>query len=218
MVLNYLLVILQSFYFSSFIMDNQQDIIIQTACKMFEQFGIRSISIDNVCSELHISKKTFYIHFPQKEDLVDAVLMFQKKINYERFEKLFKDKNAIESLTLIIKEIKKNVEAESQTMCFDLQKYYPKVYEKHELIKTQEMKLGFVTNLKQGIAEGYYRENLDIELISLFHSIQIKNTFELMEQSSKKYTKKRLVDFFLDLMVHLIANEKGLKYLEEHEK
>jgi len=199
-------------------MDNQQDIIIQTACKMFEQFGIRSISIDNVCSELHISKKTFYLHFQQKEDLVDAVLVFQKKINYERFEKLFKDKNAIESLTLIIKEIKKNVETESQTMCFDLQKYYPKVYEKHELIKTQEMKLGFVTNLKQGIAEGYYRENLDIELISLFHSIQIKNTFELMEQSSKKYTKKRLVDFFLDLMVHLIANEKGLKYLEEQEK
>lgn len=185
---------------------------------MFEQFGIRSISIDNVCSELHISKKTFYLHFQQKEDLVDAVLVFQKKINYERFEKLFKDKNAIESLTLIIKEIKKNVETESQTMCFDLQKYYPKVYEKHELIKTQEMKLGFVTNLKQGIAEGYYRENLDIELISLFHSIQIKNTFELMEQSSKKYTKKRLVDFFLDLMVHLIANEKGLKYLEEQEK
>jgi len=199
-------------------MHNLQEIIIQTSCKMFEQFGIRSVSIDNVCGEIHISKKTFYTHFTQKEDLVDAVLLFQKKIKYERFEKLFKDKNAIESLTIIIKEIKKNVEIESQTMCFDLQKYYPKVYEKHELIKTQEMKLGFVMNLKQGIAEGYYRENLDIELISLFHSVQIKNTFELMEQSSKKYTKKRLLDFFFDLMVHLIANEKGLKYLEEQDK
>ena len=118
----------------------------------------------------------------------------------------------------MIKEVKKNVENESQTLCYDLQKYYPKVYEKYELIKHAEMKLGFEMNLHQGIAEGYYRSDLDIELISLFHSVQIKNSFELMQNSSKKYTKKRLVEFFLDLMVHMIANEKGLKYMEEYAK
>lgn len=199
-------------------MENQSENIVITASRLFEQFGIRSVSIDNVCSELHISKKTFYTYFPQKEDLVDAVLLLQKKNKYERFEKLFTDKNAIDSLIIMIKEVKKSVETESLTMCFDLQKYYPKVYEKHELIKSAEMKLGFELNLHQGIAEGYYRSDLDIELISLFHSIQIKNSFELMQNSSKKYTKKRLVEFFLDLMVHMIANEKGLKYLDEHAK
>jgi len=199
-------------------MESLKGNIVQTAGKLFEQFGIRSVSIDNVCSELRISKKTFYIHFPQKEDLVDALLIFQNKIKAERFEKIFAGKNAIDSLILMIKEIKKSVENESLTMCFDLQKYYPKVYAKHEAIKSAEMKLGFETNLHQGIAEGYYRNDLDIELISLFHSIQIKNTFEMMEHSSKKYTKKRLVDFFLDLMVHLIANEKGLKYMEEQDR
>lgn len=196
-------------------MENHHENILIVAARLFEQFGIRSVSIDNVCNELRISKKTFYTYFPQKEDLVDAVLSYQKKINYERFEKLFKDKNAIDSLILMIKEVKKGVDNESQTMCFDLQKYYPKVFEKHESIKTADMKLGFEMNLRQGIAEGFYRENLDVELISLFHSVQIKNSFELMLHSSKKYTKKRLVDFFLDLMVHLIANEKGLKYMEE---
>lgn len=196
-------------------MENQHENILIVAARLFEQFGIRSVSIDNVCNELRISKKTFYTYFPQKEDLVDAVLSYQKRINFERFEKLFKDKNAIDSLILMIKEVKKGVDSESQTMCFDLQKYYPKVFEKHESIRTAEMKLGFEMNLRQGIAEGFYRENLDVELISLFHSVQIKNSFELMLHSSKKYTKKRLVDFFLDLMVHLIANEKGLKYMEE---
>ncbi len=200
------------------IMQNLNENIVQTASKLFDQFGIRSVSIDNVCSELRISKKTFYNHFTQKEDLVDAVLTYQNKNTNERFEKLFLGKNAIDSLILMIKEIKRSVENESPTMCYDLQKYYPNVYDKHEAIKSKEMKLGFEMNLHQGIAEGYYRNNLDIELISLFHSIQMKNTFELMHQSSKKYTKKRLIDFFLDLMVHLIANDKGLKYMEEHDK
>lgn len=197
-------------------MENQSDNIVIAAVRLFEQFGIRSVSIDNVCSELHISKKTFYTYFPQKEDLVDAVLIYQKKNNYEKFEKLFKNKNAIDSLIVSIKEIRKALETESQTMFYDLQKYYPKVFEKHMSKNTDEMRLGFEMNLRQGVEEGYYREDLDIELISLFHSLQIKNTFELMQQFPKKFTKKRLVDFFIDLMIHLIANEKGLKYMEEH--
>lgn len=197
-------------------MESQQEIIVSTANRLFEQFGIRSVSIDNVCTELRISKKTFYTYFPQKEDLVDAVLTYQRTIEYEKFGKLFKGKNAIESLILIIKEIKKSAEHESQAMCYDVEKYYPKIHEKYENLKKQGIRIGFEMNLKQGIVEGYYRDDLDIELISYFHSIQIKTTFEQMTQDSKKYTKKRLIDFFIDLMIHLIANEKGLKYMEEN--
>lgn len=198
-------------------MEKQYENIVQTAARLFEQYGIRSVSIDNVCSELRISKKTFYNYFPQKEDLVEAVLAFQRNSNIERYEKLLKNKNAIEALVIIIKEVKKSLETESHTMCYDLEKYYPKIYEKYEQEKTEMMRTGFEMNLRQGIAEGFYREDLDVDLISLFHSIQIKNTFEIMQLSPKKYTKKRLVEFFLDLMIHLIANEKGLKYISEQE-
>lgn len=197
------------------IMENQFEIIVITAGRLFDQFGIRAVSIDTVCNELRISKKTFYTHFPQKEDLVDAVLTYQKQSNQEKYEKLLKNKNAVDSLIQIIKEIKKSIENESLLMCHDLEKYYPRVYEKHELIKKNIIRQGFEMNLKMGIEEGYYRDDLDVELISLFHSVQIKNTFEMMQQANKKYTKKRLVDFFIDLMIHLIANEKGLKYMEE---
>ncbi|MFA6581899.1 MAG: TetR/AcrR family transcriptional regulator, partial [Paludibacter sp.] len=160
-------------------MEPQQELIINTAGRLFDQFGIRSVSIDNVCNELHISKKTFYTYFPQKEDLVDAVLSNQKKSNNEKYEKMFKNKNAIDSLILIIKEIKKNAECESQTMIYDLEKYYPKVFEKHMAQNSEVIRLGFQQNLKQGIEEGYYRDDLDVELISLFHSIQIRNTFDM---------------------------------------
>jgi len=104
----------------------------------------------------------------------------------------------------------------SQTMYYDLKKYYPRVFEKQMLKNTEEIRLGFEINLRQGISEGFYREDLDIELISLFHSLQIKNTFELMQQSQKKYTKKRIIEFFIDLMIHMIANEKGLQYMKDH--
>ena len=188
-------------------MEETKDLIVQTASTMFEQYGIRSISIDNVCKELRISKK---------EDLVEAVLIYQRKVNFEKFSKLFKNKNSIDSLIVIIKEIKKSAEQESTSMCFDLEKYYPKINEKFEQIKRDHIRAGFEANLKQGIKEGFYREDLDVELLSYFHSIQLKNSFEIMGQDLKKYSRKRLIDFSIDMMIHLIANEKGLKYMEEN--
>ena len=170
-------------------METQQDLIVVTAGRLFEQFGIRSVSIDNVCTELRISKKTFYTYFPQKEDLVEAVLTYQHKAQHEKFSKLLKNKNSIDSLIISIKEVRKSAGHESLALCYDLEKYYPKVNEKFEQIAQQVMQAGFEKFLRQGIEEGYFREDLDVELIALFHSLQIKKTFDLMSQDPKKYSK-----------------------------
>ncbi len=197
-------------------MESQYEIIVRTTSNLFQQYGVRSVSIDDVCKKLQISKKTFYIYFQQKEDLVDAVLTYLDKIHLEKFSKLLQNKNAIEAFLVILREIKKNVDTEPKLMWHDIEKYYPKVYERNELKKRDFMIKGFEANLKQGIEEGYYREDLDVELISLFTSTQLRSLFNLMIQSKKKYTQKRWVEFFIDLTIHIIANEKGLKYMNEN--
>ena len=197
-------------------MESQQELIISTASSLFVQFGIRSVSIDNVCNELRMSKKTFYTYFAQKEELVEAVVVYQRKQRNDRFEKLFKNKNAIDSLILSIKELRKVMDQESAVMCNDLEKYYPRVNEKYEQISREEIRVGFESFLNQGIAEGYFREDLDIEMIALFHSVQLKYMINQMAQFPQKYSRKRIYDFFIDLMIHLIANEKGLQYLAEN--
>jgi AcrR family transcriptional regulator len=189
--------------------------ITHTASKLFHQSGVRNISIDEVCSELRISKKTFYKHFQQKEDLIGAVIEENKQQHFEKFEKNLRNKNAIDSLIFIIKELKKNSDCEPHQLWFDIQKYYPKIFEKYEIMKIEAIQIGFEQNLIQGIEDGYYRQNLDIELTSFFHSVQMKTTFEMMQENQKKYSKKRMMDFYIDLIIHLIANEKGLKYMEE---
>ena len=90
------------------------------------------------------------------------------------------------------------------------------MFEKFDEEKKQAIKVGFEHNLRQGIIEGYYRKDLDIEMISIFHTIHLKNTFEQMEQTEKKFSKRRVIDFFIDLIIHVIANEKGLKYFEKN--
>jgi len=73
------------FYFRK--MKNTEEVILQKSLDLFIEFGIRNVSIDTICNELRISKKTFYSYFKQKEELVDAILTYEEKINIEEMKK-----------------------------------------------------------------------------------------------------------------------------------
>jgi AcrR family transcriptional regulator len=50
------------------------DRILEVADRMFYRQGLRAVGVDALASELGISKKTLYRHFPSKDDLVVAYL------------------------------------------------------------------------------------------------------------------------------------------------
>ena len=60
--------------------EDQKVHIIKTAGELFFRLGIRSVSIDDICSELGMSKKTFYVYFASKDELIEELL--QANINY----------------------------------------------------------------------------------------------------------------------------------------
>ncbi|OQB29724.1 MAG: Bacterial regulatory protein, tetR family [Bacteroidetes bacterium ADurb.Bin174] len=197
-------------------MEIMKENIIQTANNQFQQMGIRNVSIDDVCAELRISKKTFYQYFNKKEDLVNAVIEHERALHQAKLQRNIKDKNAIEIFVYMIKELKKSTECTPMLFWHDVEKFYPALFQKHNQIKQDNIRNIFENNIKQGIAEGYYRENLDIELLSFFHTVQIKNTFEMMMQSQLKFSLKRITNFFVEMIIRLVANEKGMKYIEEN--
>lgn len=197
-------------------METIKENITATAMEQFKRLGIRNVSIDSVCAEIRISKKTFYQYFESKETLIREALHFEQLNNVEKFTKAVKDKNAIEVFIYTIKEIRRFNENESFILWHDLKKYYPALHQELESRKSEMLRTGFSFNISQGISEGFYREDIDIEMLSFFHSVIMKNAFEEMIQADKKYSLKRIVDFFIDLMIHFIVNEKGMRYLQEN--
>lgn len=190
--------------------------IIQIALSQFHHLGIRSVSVDDICATLRISKKTFYQHFKKKEDLIEEIILHVQKEFSGRCMRQQKDKNSIDIFIINIREIKRAIEKESFLFWHDLKKYYPTLYSKYYDMQRDIMRSNFEQNIHRGIEEGYYRKDLDIEMLSYFHTVQMRYTFEAMIEDQQLFSLKRVVDFFIDLMVHLIVNEKGLKYLEEN--
>src|SRR3989338_9081030 len=54
-------------------MNHIKNRIIDTAEKRFSQYGFRRVTMDDIASDLGISKKTLYLHFKSKEDIAWAV-------------------------------------------------------------------------------------------------------------------------------------------------
>ena len=202
-------------------MDERAQKIIVSALKSFEQVGVRSISVDDICKEQRLSKKTFYQYFPSKEDLVREVLMYRNNLIFDKFDRMCRNKNAIDALIIMIKEIKKTSKHDTNDgnpFLFDLEKYYPAILSHINEIGSDCMRDSFERNLRQGIEEGFYRPDLDVEMSAIFHAIVMKTTFKELKNVFPKITMRRLNDFYIDLIVRLIANDAGLKYIESHIK
>ena len=80
-------------FFAKDMSEDQKCHIVKTAGEMFFRLGIRSVSIDDICRELGMSKKTFYVYFESKDELVAELLhanLMHISAKMEELEKLSK--------------------------------------------------------------------------------------------------------------------------------
>ena len=85
-----------------------RDKIIVGAEELFMRYGIKSITMDDLASNLAISKKTIYQHFKDKDELVLEVA----KIHMQQDEKeveciITKSENAVQEIFYIAQFIRK---------------------------------------------------------------------------------------------------------------
>lgn len=53
---------------------SKKETIHKAAKKLFSQFGIKKVTVEEICREAQTSKMTFYRHFPNKTELVIEIL------------------------------------------------------------------------------------------------------------------------------------------------
>jgi AcrR family transcriptional regulator len=194
--------------------------ILKGAEDLFTKYGVRSISMDDIARQLGVSKKTLYQHFADKEDIVVMTCKAHLDRNVVEFDGIRQTaKNAIDELAKISVCLRRNMKDMNPSMLFDLQKYHPKAWNEWIQHKNKHVFSSIVANIKQGIDEGYFRQEIDptviaavrLELLQLAFNEQIfpRENFRLAE------VHMQLFDHF----VFGIVTDKGrklyLKYKEE---
>ena len=182
------------------------------------EVGIRSVSIDDMCHELGISKKTFYVYFATKDDLIQAILdchYEEVRIGMQRF---------IDSYATMWEGLRQCIEQMARIpdvrqfppFIYDLNKYYPalaKDYNARVLALNKQM---MESVIQRCVEEGLFRKELDVEMAARMMARLHDNVVHAsIEQTDGGVPFRKLSDFTLDVLLRGMFSKEGLEKYEE---
>ena len=195
----------------------------QKAHELFMQYGLKSVSMDDIASNLGISKKTIYHYYADKDQLVDEVVgniisHNQDMCNSDRS----KAENAVHEVFLAMDQVVEMFRSMNPSVLFDMQKYYPGAYQKFTQHKNDYLYKVIRENILRGIKEELYRPDVNTDIMARFRVESILVAFNPDFHTKVKAT---LAEIKEELSYHFLfglVSQKGykliLKYLQERLK
>lgn len=192
---------------------------IEDISDLFLKYGLRSTSMEDICTHLKISKKTLYQFFANKDDVVEQV-MLQRRNNRrvkEDIENLLQQ-NALEALLLIRDHVISDYSSRLPANMFDIKKYHPEVYEK---ILQLDVEFSYTTLrklLNNGIKSGYFRKDLHLDIQIYLFTKQMSFLGEPEMISSIQYPMNDIISTIMENFIRSISTPKGISELEKRVK
>lgn len=200
-------------------MDEKFNNIINTARELFFKFGIRNVSMDDICKHMRISKKTLYKYVSNKDELVVKILDSIQEFHDEaEFSEITKGKNAIEFLLFVSKSIYQFSVSTNNPFRIDLEKYYPEYYKIFRDTMQIKSHKYMMENIKQGIEEGLYRESLSLDINATLYLAKMDGVQRDFSRNPEKYTLRQLFEVLFENEVRALATPKGIEFLENELK
>lgn len=195
--------------------------ILEGASRLFMKYGVRSVTMDDVASALAISKKTIYQFYKNKDELVTSISkshMSEEKDDYSQIEENSVD--AIDEICRVSNCFRKHMANIQPKILFELKKYHSAAWQIYMKFKTEFVKNHIKRNIERGITEGYYRSEVNPEILSAFRVEQVEMIFDdnLFPKEKFDFTDVQLQLF--DHFVHGLLTDKGrelyLNYLNQN--
>ncbi|NOZ34960.1 MAG: TetR/AcrR family transcriptional regulator [Chlorobi bacterium] len=190
--------------------------IIETAANLYHKFGIKSVTMDDVAHECMISKKTLYNFVNDKLDLLKHVLEYEYSKHGKKFLGILDEGlNAVEEIFEIQKNLIKMIKNHNPAVEHDLLKYYPIIHRELSEQKSEHVYKMMIQNMKKGINEGLYSDDIDIDLIAKQRVILQVQKIENSVVSYKEFIKPKAVKQMFIYHLRAICSPRGIKLLNE---
>jgi len=197
-------------------MEEKLKLLLTRVFKLYNKFGIKSVTMDDVSRELGISKKTLYQYVKDKAELVEKVVTLNTLQHRETIYNIVKENyNAIEELLAVNKYMNEMMKEQNPTLDYDLRKYYPELHSRLLRDSRQRMYDSIKQNLEKGQKEGLYRMDMDINIICRLHMTRLEYKYTSDSFTITELGSEKIMDEIFKYHLHGIASEKGLKVLNE---
>ena len=191
--------------------------VLESAGKLILKYGVKSMTMDEIARELGMSKKTLYQYVEDKNDLIKQIIQMDMQMDHDQICAIVDRKlNAIDESFEIFKRIVQNIGDVPPNILYDLKKYHPEAYSIHKNFMWTFSKKCVEENLVKGVAEGYYRQDINTSVISTNYILMVLNIFENSETFGKDMLPVKIYREIFLYHIHAIAGNKGRKYLSDN--
>lgn len=178
------------------------------------KFGISSVTMDDIAKECHISKRTLYEQIPDKRTLVWYCILFNKE-KREGEAKVLVDKasNTLEALLHIYRHARNSLTESSSIFFKDIHRLYPDLEKQCRDIH-REQAIAFGKFLAQGIEEGTFRHDIDLELAAEVFTAQSGAIMKEFGITKDIDSIKRMIDIAFVIFLRGVATKKGIELID----
>ncbi len=183
---------------------------------LFMRYGIKSMTMDEVARQLGISKKTLYQYVDNKKDLVKR--MMELHIDYKQcnLEATFKKcDNAIEEIMEMTKKVSSQMKEMHPSILFDMRKYHPEAFQILVNHKDKFVRKSIHNNLESGVKEGFYRTNLNPEIVTELYLSMMSSIMNPENTLIKDINAHQMHEEMMRYHIRGIASSKGREYLKQ---
>ena len=184
---------------------------------LFKRFGIRSVTMDDIAKSLHISKKTLYLYFANKAEIVHAASLRYFEDERARTDAIIAEaKDPVHGVLLVVEASSKGLREMPSHMVYDVKKFYPESWKLFDEFKAEYLQRILLKNLQDGVAAGLYRKDMDLELVALMRMVQIESSINPGYFPPDKFTFEHVQVEQLRMFLHGIVTMKGKKLIYQY--
>ena len=200
--------------------DERLDLMIEQIKELFFEFGIKNLNMDDISHKLGISKKTLYRFVKSKEDLLTRMFEYDQKKWIESMSLLGSQQdNAIDKLFKVSLMVYEEMKRFNPMILFELRKYYEPLYNEFNNQRMAIISQSMALNLKRGIVEELYRQDLNNEaIVAIYRSylVEIHNNAEVCKMANVTFDELFRVMF--ENHIRAISTPQGVDYFEQKKK
>lgn len=196
--------------------DPKEQSLIQRVGAVFLEKGIKSMTMDTIASELHVSKKTLYKYVKNRGELVHKVIslrVYHEKTNRTMIQAA--GLNAVEENLKILEFATQLVKRANPEMHEDLEKYFPDSFALIEDYKNNFLFESVVKNIEKGISEGFYSDLVNPGILAKMYIAKIDLVFDGKTFPPAKF---KFADVIHQIIIHNMRGMATAKGLQEIEK
>ena len=196
-----------------------QERIKQKADELFRRYGIRSVTMDEIATQLGMSKKTIYQYYTDKDQLVDAVAVEEIQFSQQCcMRDSASAENAIEEIFKVMEFVEVMFRNMNPSMLHDLEKYHPVGYKKFLDHKNKFLYEMVKKNIERGIKEELYRPEIDLEIMARYRLESMMLVFNTGLFPSSKFNLVKLHQEILEHFLYGLATLKGYKLILKYKQ